>query len=65
MVEDGLISFIQSGREADHDVSLLQQEVLEFLCVYFLILKLLALPLQFIKFEFVLLSDDFLFLLKS
>ena len=63
-VYDGLISFIESRCQSNHDAPLLQEEMLVPLYVHLIILQLLALSLKLIQFLVVLSSDHPLLLLQ-
>lgn len=61
----GLIPLIQSWRQPNHDVSLLQQQVFVSLHVHLIIFQLLPLTLKLIQFGLVFLSYHALTLLQS
>lgn len=63
-LNDRFVSFIQSRSQSNHDVALFEQEL--FVAVYLglSLLNLVALSLDLIQFDFVLLSDPFLLLFQ-
>ena len=62
-VYDGLVPLVQSRRQPNHNVPLLQQQMLIPLHVHFVVLKLLTLTLKLVQLMLVLLPDSALLLL--
>ncbi len=64
-LNDRLVAFIESRGKRNHDVPLLEQQLLVsvHLCLFFFDLR--ALPLHFLQFKLILLPDQFLFLLQE
>lgn len=63
-LENRIVSLVQSCSQRDHDVPLLQQELLVLVRLRLVLLDLLSLLLQLLKFLLVLLPDDLILLLQ-
>ena len=64
-LDDCLISLVESAGQGNHDVSLLEEELLVPVDLGLTFLELVSLALYFTQLDFILLSDDTLLLLKS
>lgn len=62
-LNNGLISFVEARREGNHDVSLLQQQVLVPVHLGLPLFDLVPLSLDLVEFDLVFLSDEALLLL--
>lgn len=64
-LDDCLITFIESRRQCNHNVPLLQEKLLVSVNLGLALLYLVSLPFDLVQLALVLLSDSFLLLLES